>query len=400
MSAERQAIIWLGLLALAVAFVAVFSGIMLPFLAGLILAYFLDPLVDALERRGVGRLWATLILMLLVTLVAVLALVIVVPLLISQARDLTANLPALLAGLRDLAEQATTQFLGQSFEGLQRALSAELGKFSNTGAELLAGIVASIWSGGLAVVNFVSLLLITPVITFYVLLDWDRMIAKIDGWLPRDHAPTIRRLASEIDEVLAGFIRGQGTVALLLGLMYAVGLSLVGLKYGLLVGLLAGIISFVPFVGSLVGFIVGLLLAVTQFWPDIWPIAMVVAVFGIGQAIEGNILSPKIVGDRIRLHPVWIIFSLFAFSYLLGVVGLLIAVPVAAVIGVVARFAISEYERSALFAGKGKGEGQGAAQNAVPAGAAASASGAQPVAHGPAPKTENRRGGKPARRKA
>lgn len=351
MSSERQAAIWLVLLALLVGFVALFSGIMLPFLAGLMIAYLLDPLVDFLERRGLGRFTATALVVAATSLVATMALVLMVPLLLVQLREFAEQLPATIERLRTAIDAASSGWIGQGVRDWLAGAGPQAGELSKAGAEFAAGLLRSLLSGGLAFVNFLSLLLVTPVVTFFLLLDWDRMIAALDGWLPRDHAATIRRIAREIDEVLAGFIRGQGTVALLLGIMYAVGLSFVGLQHAVLVGLLAGIVSFVPFVGSLTGFLVAMLLAVSQFWPEWLPIAQVALVFVVGQAIEGNVLSPKIVGGRVKLHPVWLIFSLFAFSYLLGIVGLLIAVPVAAAIGVLVRFALEEYRRSALYLG-------------------------------------------------
>ena len=350
-SAERQALVWLLLLVGFVAFVAVFSGIMLPFLAGLIIAYFLDPLVDSLEKRGFSRLWATLAIVIATTVVATLVLILLVPLIVSQLRELVEGFPAQVESFKRFVELSDGTWFGDVFARFQEAMKSELGQISQTGAQILGGLLQSLWTGGLAVVNFVSLLLITPVITFYLLLDWDRMVRTVDNCLPRDHAETVRALAGEIDDVLAGFIRGQGTVALLLGIIYATGLTFVGLKYGLLIGLLAGIISFIPFVGTLTGLIIGTAFAISQFWPEWIPIAKVAAVFAVGQVIEGNFLSPKIVGDRIRLHPVWLIFALFAFSYLLGVVGLLIAVPVAAAIGVIVRFAVREYQASSLYHG-------------------------------------------------
>ena len=188
-------------------------------------------------------------------------------------------------------------------------------------------LIASIWSGGLALVNLVSLLLVTPVVAFYLLNDWDHMVARVDSWLPRAHAETIRKLAREIDEAMAGFIRGQGTVCLLLGAFYAISLSLAGLSFGMLIGLVTGMLSFIPFVGAIIGGVAAIGMAVVQFWPDWVQIAIIAGIFVLGQFIEGNFLSPKLVGDSVGLHPVWLMFALFAFGYLFGFVGLLMAVP-------------------------------------------------------------------------
>ncbi|MCA4922706.1 MAG: AI-2E family transporter, partial [Methylobacterium sp.] len=211
--------------------------------------------------------------------------------------------------------------------------------------------LTSIISGGSTVVGLLSLLVLTPVIAFYVLLDWDTMVTKVDGWLPLPQAPVIRDLARQMDQTVAGFLRGQALLCLILGLFYAVGLSLIGLHFGFLIGIVAGIISFVPFVGSITGLLIGGGVAIAQFWPEYWWILAVIGVFGLGQFIEGNILQPKLLGDAVGLHPVWLMFSLLAFGSLFGFVGVLLAVPVAAAIGVLVRFALSQYMTSRLYTG-------------------------------------------------
>lgn len=199
--------------------------------------------------------------------------------------------------------------------------------------------------------NVVMLLVLVPVITFYLLMDWDRMVAEVDKLLPRDHAPVIRRLASDIDRTLASFIRGQGTVCLILGTFYAVGLMLVGLKFGLVAGALAGALTFIPYVGAIVGGLLSIGLALFQFWGEWQWIIAVAAIFAVGQFVEGNILTPNLVGSSVGLHPVWLIFALSAFGTLFGFVGMLVAVPVAAALGVIARFAIERYHDSRLYRG-------------------------------------------------
>jgi predicted PurR-regulated permease PerM len=196
-----------------------------------------------------------------------------------------------------------------------------------------------------------GLLVVTPVVAFYMLLDWDRMVAKVDGWVPRDHVETVRTIFRDIDLAIAGFVRGQGTVCLILGLIYATGLSLAGLNFGLLIGLFAGFVSFIPYVGSIAGLLLALIVAAVQFWPDWVMVLVIVGIFFGGQFIEGNILQPKLVGSSVGLHPVWLMFALFAFGALFGFVGLLVAVPAAAVVGVLVRFALSRYLASPLYIG-------------------------------------------------
>jgi predicted PurR-regulated permease PerM len=228
-------------------------------------------------------------------------------------------------------------------------MAQAIASLSENWAVIARFIASSLWDQSRAVVNFFSLLLVTPLVVFYMLLDWDPMLAKINGWLPRAHAPTIRQLASDVNDAVSAFIRGQGTVCLILGVFYAAGLTAVGLRYGLLIGLATGIMAFVPFVGWALGLITASVLAVMQFWPDAVPLLMVIGVFLAGQAFDAGFLSPSIVGSKIGLHPVWLIFALFVFSYLFGFVGVLVAVPVAAAIGVLVRFALKVYLASPYY---------------------------------------------------
>lgn len=213
----------------------------------------------------------------------------------------------------------------------------------------MAGFLRGLWSGGQAIISVFALLVVTPVVAFYLLVDWDHMVVTVDQWLPRQHRDTIRMLAREINRAIAGFIRGQATVCLVLGTFYAVGLSLIGLNFGALIGMFAGLLSFVPYVGSLAGLVLSVGVAVVQFWPDWTWIGATLGLFITGQFIEGNILSPKLVGASVGLHPVWLMFALFAFGALLGFVGLLLAVPLAAIAGVLGRFALRRYLASALY---------------------------------------------------
>ena len=216
------------------------------------------------------------------------------------------------------------------------------------GLQFIGSVIRSVVSSGFAFFNLLSLLLITPVVAFYMLRDWDKFIAKVDSLLPRKSRESVREQAREIDRTLAGFIRGQLSVCLILGTYYSTGLYLVGLELGVVVGFVAGIISFIPYIGSISGFVVSLAIAFAQF--NSWtPILQVVAVFLSGQFIEGNFLTPKLVGDNVGLHPVWVMFALLAGGVLLGFLGLMIAVPVAAIIGVLVRHAIDNYKNSNLY---------------------------------------------------
>lgn len=357
MTLQRQIGFWLACLAGFVAFLYLFSGILMPFVAAIILAYLLDPIVDRLEKMGLARLWATMFIMLLVTLIFVLVLLAAAPLLMNQLSSFIDKVPGYIARLQVLlAEQGgplIERFGGPNqLKEVQAALSGGVGD----AAKWAGGVLTSLISGGSTVVGVLSLLVLTPVIAFYVLLDWDHMVAKVDGWLPRPHAPVIRDLARQMDQTVAGFLRGQALLCLILGAFYAIGLSLIGLNFGFLIGIVAGIISFIPFVGSISGLLIGGGVAIAQFWPEYWWILAVLGVFGLGQFIEGNILQPKLLGDAVGLHPVWLMFSLLAFGSLFGFVGVLLAVPVAAAIGVLVRFVLGQYKTSKLYTGPTPGD--------------------------------------------
>ncbi|MBZ8134552.1 AI-2E family transporter [Afifella sp. IM 167] len=351
MTAQRQAIFWLAALLALIVFLWLFSGILLPFLIGMALAYFLDPVADWLERRGMNRLLATLAILVFALAAFVVILVAIIPPLVGQASDFIERLPALVTRLRELMGEVFASPLG---DYLPSSGNFNVEPLLKNAASWAAGILSSLLAGGQAVISFVSLFVVTPVVAFYLLLDWDKMLKRVDGYLPRDHAHTIRSLGRQIDEALSGFLRGQGLVCTLLGGFYAISLTMVGLNFGLLIGVAAGIINFIPYIGSTVGFVVAVGVALVQFWPH-WPWILVVAgIFVTGQVVEGNFLQPRIVGHSVGVHPVWLMFAMFAFGSLFGFVGLLVAVPVTAAIGVLVRFGLERYRESRIYLGSGE----------------------------------------------
>jgi predicted PurR-regulated permease PerM len=351
---KRQVIFWLFVLAAFIAFLLVFSSILLPFLAGMAIAYFLDPVADRLERLGLSRLMATIVILIAFVVLIVLALMILIPILASQFADFAGRLPGYIDQLQTFIAKQQNSMLPDWIKNQLGTIKNNFSEILSQGFGLLTGLFSQVWSSGLAVVNVISLMVVTPVVAFYMLLDWDRMVANIDKYVPRDYVANVHQIMREIDQAIAGFIRGQGSLCLILGIWYAVGLSLVGLNFGLLIGLFAGMISFIPYVGSTVGLIAAVGVALVQFWPDYIWVGAVLAVFFSGQFMEGNILQPKLVGHSVGLHPVWLMFALFAFGALFGFVGLLVAVPAAAAVGVLVRFALSRYLESDLYAGEAK----------------------------------------------
>jgi predicted PurR-regulated permease PerM len=351
MRVERQVLFWLSAAVLLVLLIALLREVILPFVAGLVIAYFLNPLTDRLTQWGLPRGVAAAVIVAAFGCVLVAALIFLVPLLLTQAQQFAASLPDEIARLRALLDTWARERLGTHYSEFQAGLDRSSQALTENAASLAGFIVGSLWSQGRALIDFLALLLVTPLVVFYVLIDWHSMLAKIDSWLPRAHAPTVRRLAHDVNDAVSAFIRGQGTVCLILAIYYSIALGLAGLRYGLLIGLVTGLMSFVPFVGWALGFITATTVAVVQFWPELGPILVVVAIFAGAQALDAGFLSPKIVGSKIGLHPVWLIFALFVFSYLFGFVGVLLAVPIAAAIGVLVRFALKLYLASPVYSG-------------------------------------------------
>ncbi len=336
------------------------GNVILPFVIGMAIAYFLDPLADRLEAMGLSRVLATTIISLLGVLVFVIATLAIVPILIDQASALINVAPSLFANLKNFLSERFPSVLDEN-----SVIGQTLLKLGERIQEYGGALLSTVLSSALSVINVLMLFVIVPVVAFYMLLDWDRMIAAIDRLLPRDHAPAIRQLASEVDRTLASFVRGMGTVCLILGSYYALALAAVGLDYGLVIGAIAGLLTFIPYVGALIGGTLAIGLALFQFWGGSevvdgetvvhatnWlRIALVVGIFVAGQMIEGNFLTPKLVGSSVGLHPVWLLFALSSFGSLFGFVGMLVAVPVAAAIGVIVRFFLGYYKEGRLYRG-------------------------------------------------
>ena len=344
---REQVTYWGIATAVVVAMLWFLGDVILPFVLGGAIAYCLDPIADRLERIGLSRTMSVVTITLVALLIFVLLVLLVIPTLISQAGQLVNVAPEL---FQRLQVWLTGQFpsLMEPGSPLREQIIAIGQAIQSRGGELLNSVLSS----ALSVINVLVLAIIVPVVTFYLLLDWDRMVARVDELLPRDHAPTLRDLARQIDTTLASFIRGQGLVCLILGIYYSVALMLVGLNFGLVIGAVAGLVTFIPYVGALIGGVLAVGLALFQFWGEWWWILLVALIFQAGQFVEGNILTPKLVGSSVGLHPVWLLFALSVFGALFGFVGLLVAVPVAAVIGVVTRFAISEYQKGLLYRGR------------------------------------------------
>lgn len=362
---RSESVFWLVVGLATLALVAVLRDALLPFAIGTVLAYFLNPVADGLQRLGIGRTLAAALVVGLAALAFVASAVIVLPLVAGQLRQLAVSLPGDLERLRTAMEAWAARELGDHFPAFKATLERSIGELGAGAGSLLAGLAGAAWSRGMALVSLVSLLLITPVVTFYLLRDWPRMLHRIDGWLPRDHAPAIRAIFSDIDHAVGAFVRGQGTICLLLGVFYAAALSTVGLRYGLVVGLFTGLLAFVPMAGWALGLVWALVLALSQGWPDTTLALWVLGIYAVGMAIDAAILSPSIVGEKVGLHPVWLMLALFVFSALFGGLGVIVAVPVAAALAVLVRFARDRYLASEIYRGHDGSAGrQGAGASA------------------------------------
>jgi predicted PurR-regulated permease PerM len=346
----RDTIMWLGFWVLFVVFLSTFKSVLLPFVAGVVIAYFLDPIVDKFEKFKFSRTLSVVIVLSLVILVVVPIAFLLINSINNQIFKFIEVLPeyanSFSEKVQPIIANIIDKFSDEDIKNINALIKENILKTVTVIAKMIGGIITS----GIAVVNLLSLLLITPIVAFYMLRDWDVLVNKIDDLLPRSYADSIRAQFRDINEILAGFLRGQLTVCVILGTYYSIGLLLVGLDLGLVVGFLAGLVSFIPYVGSILGFIVSVALALAQF-SEWTPILYVCLVFFSGQFFEGNFLTPKLVGDSVRLHPVWVMFALLAGGVLLGFLGLLIAVPVAAVIGVLIRHGILKYKNSDFYLG-------------------------------------------------
>jgi predicted PurR-regulated permease PerM len=342
----RPARFWVGVLVVLAIALWLVREILLPFVLGMAIGYLLDPLVERLERRGVSRAAAAAVMVVTTYAIGIAGIVVLAPLLVRQSIDLASNVPAYTRTAYDALSPLLHRVLATSGY-------AHAGDLAATAAQrvtdVLGPLATRILGGGLVVVNVLFLLAITPIVAFYLLRDWPKLVAEIDGWLPRDHADTIRAQARAIDAVLAGFARGTAIVCATLAVYYAIALTLVGLESGLAIGLVAVAVSFVPYLGTLGGATAAVAVAAFQFWPQWERVAVVSGIFVVGQLLNDYVLTPNLVGDKVGLHPLWVLFALLAGGALLGFVGVVIAVPVAAVIGVLARFAIARYKQSDVY---------------------------------------------------
>ena len=348
---QRVALL-LGLLAAVCVALYFFASILLPFVAAAGIAYFLDPPATRLTRMGVPRGMAAVLMILALLTVGLLFALLLYPLLLSQLGLLVSRAPVYAAAVAakvqvwagDLILRLQDTFGPEYVDGKLRDL---VGTQAGSMLSFLLAAASRLVGGGFALFNVLSLVVVTPVVAFYLLRDWRRAVARVDSWLPRRYAGVLRAQGREVDRILSAWVRGQALCCVVLAAFYAAALSVVGLDLGLIVGMAAGLLSFIPYVGSITGGVAAIGLALAQFhWQGV---TVVAGVFVLGQLLEGYVIYPRFLGDRVELHAVWVIFALFAGGAAFGFLGVLLAVPVAAAIGVVARFWLRRYLASPLY---------------------------------------------------
>ena len=350
---ERPLVFWIVAFLVFVGLLWLLHHVLLPFVVGAALAYMLDPLANWLTKRGMNRLVAVLIILAGFVIVLAGVFVVVAPVLADQLAAFIDKVPGYVQHLQALITGASNTWLksiiGSTGAGNEKSATALM----NKSIGYLTDVLPTLLTKGEALLSLFSLLVITPVVAFYLLLDWDTVVFTFDDLIPLRQRETVRGLVREIHAALSGYLRGQLTVCVILGTYYAIGLTLAGLSFGFLIGAVSGFLTFIPYVGSLTALVVSLCVALAQFYPDWTHILIIVGIVLVGQFLEGNVLSPKLVGESVGLHPVWLIFALLACGYLFGFVGLVLAVPLAAAAGVLTRFALRRYRASPLYTGNG-----------------------------------------------
>jgi predicted PurR-regulated permease PerM len=335
------AVLWLAL--------SLFSSILLPFVAAAVIAYIADPACQKLTHLGIGRGAASALIVVGMVLGVLTCILLLYPLLMSQIGLMLSRAPDYAAELAAFAKRVLTHAQAQMGPGMindkiSELVSSQAGSVLSVGSQAVARVVSS----GFAIFNVVTLLLVTPIVAFYLLRDWPAIVGTVDDWVPLRYRAVVRAQAREVDRILSAWVRGQAMCCVLLALFYAVALSLVGLDLALVIGLTAGLLSFIPYVGTITGGLAAFGLACSQFptWDGVWHVGIV---FAIGQVLEGYVIYPRFLGDRVELPDIWVIFALFAGGAAFGFLGVMLAVPVAATIGVLARFWLRRYRDSALY---------------------------------------------------
>ena len=346
MQITRTGLFWMTIGGLVLVALIVLHQILLPFVVGAAGAYLLAPLVDKLESFGINRSVVAVGLVLLVALALGTALLVAFPVLVGEVRFFVEQFPRYLVRLQSIALDASDPWLRKLVGDKVHIEQSSKEIASKFVGSWLDAVLSSVRTGGLAILSILSLVIFAPIVTIYLLIDWHRMVATLDSWLAPEYREDLHAVASEIQDTISGFVRGQITICCILAVLYSIALRLIGLEHAVLLGVAAGLISFVPYLGAATGIFLSACVALVQFWPDWLPIVAVVATFVIGEAIADYVFAPRIIGRRVKLSPVWLLFAMSASAWLFGFVGLLIAVPLAATLRVILQFAFARAKAS------------------------------------------------------
>ena len=344
---KKQTIFWIVITCILFLAIYTLSPVLMPFVAGMILAYLLDPLVDRVEKIGIRRSFSTFFVLTIFFVCSVGSSLLLLPVILNQLSNLTSFLPTLISNLEPFIRQARSLVDNAIKADNNNQLPLPVADILNWAGGFLTEIISS----SLAFANLLSLIIITPIVAFYLLRDWDLIIKKVKSWMPIAQKVRIVEQVSKVDRSLSALVRGQGTVCLILALYYSVSLTAVGLQFGILIGIFSGIVSFIPFVGAILGAIFSIGFSIIQF-DTYTPIFFVAGIFLVGQVVEGNFLTPKLIGEAVGLHPVWVIFALLTGATLFGFLGVLLALPIAVVVAVLIRFSLSSYLGSEIYSGE------------------------------------------------
>lgn len=350
MQIKPSTLIWILFFVILLGFLYLVNDILMPFVFGAVVAYFLDPVVDKIEETGLSRTISTIGILIIFAALLGSVIFFIGPIFVEQFKSLAANIPVILSEVEEKQGTKVVGWLDNYAPDLQEKIKDFFYKFSVQIVQGTTMILRSIVTSGGAVINFLSLLIISPIIAFYLLRDYDLIVKKIDNLLPRNNLSNIRNEFFKIDETVSSYIRGQVAVCLVMAVFYASSLSIINLNYGIAIGIITGILTFIPYAGMAIGMIIGLTVSYFQFGIDDG-LLFTLVVFVVGNFLEGSFITPGLVGNKVRLHPAWIIFALLAGGSLMGFTGVLIAIPVAAVIGVLVRTSLDKYKRSALYLG-------------------------------------------------
>ena len=313
------------------------SDILAPFILGGILAYLLDPMADKMESFGVPRLLTALTVSLFALFVLMTTAILLIPIIFDQINQIIGFIPYITNEIYLVMQK------GFKVLNLGEVEDIDLVNLSKNLNEVSPIFAKSIFNSSFAILDFIFLLMVTPIVAIYLLVDWDKIIKEVEKVIPRRLEPTISQIVIEMHKTVASFLRGQFSVCIILAIFYAASLTALGLEYGLLVGLFSGLISFIPLIGAILGGLVALVVSLAQFWQTPEWVGVVLIIFLFGQILEGNLLTPRLVGKSVKLHPLWIIFSVTCFGSLMGWVGIILAVPSAACIAVLVRFSLKIY---------------------------------------------------------